>query len=162
MSRLSSNWSRKIGTLLAFAGVLILGSAALSTCYGGTVLGGPPPTTTTTIPQLGGPLSVFPMFGGPATPVTVSSSGCFGTSPHVTIGFYDGQPPGTLLSGAGAVIDASGNWRGSVEVPANVVDGGAYSITATCTDTSTTPPTLLYTYGPVGFTGAKPGCPPTC
>ena len=150
----------RLSAILTIAGVLAVGSAAVTNCYGRGSVGGPPPTTTTTTAPIARSFGFFPTFGGPGTPVMAHGTGCVGAHPEAIIALTANADPTTVLAQGAGFPDASGNWQTDLQTPWNVTNGGAYSITATCY--APYPTAVVFVYGSEPFTGAPPDCPPAC
>jgi hypothetical protein len=122
-------------TTLTFAGVLALGAAALTNCYGGWTVGDPPPTTTTTpttLPQ--GQIGVAPTDGPIGTVVNVLGSNCVSDAGHIEVFLATTEDPTTRLTQSGVVADARppGNWSVALTVPAGVAPGSDDLVEAQC------------------------------
>jgi hypothetical protein len=148
-----------MAAILTIAGVLAVGSAAVTNCYGGGSVGPAPTTTTTTAPP---PLSVgvFPEVAGPDTMMRADGTGCVGTNPEVRFVVTPQADPATVIADGNAVPDASGNWQEYFSLPpVGITNGTWYSMTATCYDPY---PTVVFVYPSRTFLGGPEGCPPNC
>jgi hypothetical protein len=147
-----------MSAILIIAGVLAVGSAAVTNCYGGPV--GPPPTTTTTTAPIAPTSFISPEVAGPDTPMVASGTGCVGTNPEVRLVVTPQADPTTVVAGGTAVPDASGNWQANFYLPpTGITNGTRYAMTATCYDPY---PTVVFVYGSTSFLGGPEGCPPFC
>jgi hypothetical protein len=128
----------RLCTVVAVAGVLGFGAAAMTQC--GTGGGVTPPTSTTTttattVPSLPqGQLAVSPADGAPGAAIGVQGSWCISDFGQAEIFLATSEDPSTHV--AESYVRASpyqpGNWSAELTIPQGVAPGSDYLIEAQC------------------------------
>ena len=128
----------RLFTVVAIAGVLAFGTAALTQCSPGidpTKL--PPPSTTTTttrVPPIQGQLTVAPSDGAGGAVISVQGSGCISDAGHVEVFLATAENPSARLVEVqtGVVSAPPGDWSVDLTIPEATAPGSDYLIEAQC------------------------------